>query len=1260
MKTFFTNRYISNIKNKLKPTFNFDCDSSDIRKKGILTLPEAWEKDCSRQLASEHVIDSLGFCGVRRDDCVLLTRITRKNNRLAEVILYLRLSDGVQYQLPHHPHVCVYNTDGRSFSAAGLNFEVIEPLRIWRIFFNGYLRKGVRATWDESESDVVEVRFNFIWHPIHGYMGFPEDFSVPSMVKLFAKQKTEPPSPYDLFTEDWQEQFGQLHGVITINNQNTELLLRGLKARKHGIPQGDQLTFSFQGVLHNGTTFHLFAECDNVLQNFVYGYLCTADSMKILPVNDYHIDFEMLMKNPEKFPDNSVINFIADGVKYTLKVERVSGMTVYSGQQWNRMVNIFSVKVNLNASEGEGIVEISVPNENQTHCPVTIQDSVPQLLDLTHITQCNEIVVDFSEENCKSSQIVGGKGSSLALMSSLDSQLKNFSIPDGFCLTKTAFDLHLKHNSHLNNAIAQLKYTAGHNHESLKDECDNMYAAVIATVLSEILKTTIVTKLEDLFGENYGTKRFAIRSSAVGEDGEELSAAGQNDTYLGVKGTENIFLAVVKCWASQFAYRSIEYKRQNGQPLYAGMGVVIQEMVNAEIAGVLFSRDPITGSSAKMVITSNFGLGESVVSASAEPDYIILRRTWNDKLHTTDDNVIGSKKNMITMNEDGDTKEIELDADQCSKLTVDNELASRPITGNNNLTDFEIMHEFDTVLRVDEESFSTANVGEVMPGSTTPVTFTSVSRAQVPFVQKMISWRVSCHRYDPTITEMFGIFYGHVMQETVMMKAWNLEKKKSAMTKAMEVGIYGRVLDDDDVTKIAIERFTNPPFRSKIYLMNMSLKGIISRKSLISDAVQRYQNYTDPSLSGQTAEETFNLIGQHLVDVEQAMIAHMSITMSSTVWNFLILNILSRGDGDFGLDQYSDFAYLVGSSNGAESGNVPFSLQELANAVSKEMDPSQFIALDPTEALKWLQNGDGEVSKKYNDFIERHGHRGLKEFDMSCVSWAMDPTQIVTVVKNMLKAPTLSVDKKDETLDDVISGIKTPLGPIQRRLLRWVLGKCRRGVCNRELTKSIVIKVYHGLRLGYRRLGKLMSEEGLIPDANLILFLTFDEIDRILKTRSPLLIQRAKQRMRLHPFMDRLRFEEMIKGIPVPIDENAQLPLSDGAVEIKGYPVSQGTIEGRARVITTFHDVHTIQPGEILIAHATDIGWSPYFPMLGGVVTELGGLISHGAVVAREFGLPCVVGAQNATRVFQTGDKVLLDASKGTITRISKCEDNEH
>ncbi|GAB6030504.1 hypothetical protein CHUAL_007366 [Chamberlinius hualienensis] len=1249
-KTFFTNRYVSSLKKKLKPTFDFDIKASDLRKKGILTLPEASEKDCPRQLSSEHVIDSLGFCGVRRDGCVLFTRITRKNNRLAEVMLYLRLSDGVQYQLPHHPHVCAYNTDGRSFSAAGLTFEVIEPLRIWRIIFNGYLRKGVRSTWDESESDVVEVRFNFIWHPIHGYMGFPEDFSVPSMVKLFAKQKTEPPSPYDLFTQDWQEQFGQLHGVITINNQNTELLLRGLKARKHGIPQGDQLTFSYQGVLHNGTTFHLFAECDNILQNFVYGYVCSPDSIRILPVNDYHIDFEMLKKNPETFPDNSVINFIADGVKYTLKVERVSGMTVYSGQQWNRIVNIFSVKVNLNASEGEGIVEISVPNENQTHCPVTIRDSVPQLLDLTHITQCNEIVVDFSEENCKSSQIVGGKGSSLALMSSLDSQLKNFSIPDGFCLTKTAFDLHLKNNSHLNNSIAQLKYTAGHNHGSLEDECKNMYAAVIATVLSEILKTTIVTKLEDLFGENYETKRFAIRSSAVGEDGEELSAAGQNDTILGVKGTENIFLAVVNCWASQFAYRSIEYKRQNGQPLYAGMGVVIQEMVNAEIAGVLFSRDPITGSSAKMVITSNFGLGESVVSASAEPDYIILRRTWNDKLHTTDDNVIGSKKNMITMNEDGGTYAIELDADQCSKLTVDNELASRPITGNNNLTFFEIMHEFDTVLRVDEEPFSTANVGEVMPGASTPVTVTSAMKAQGSLIHKMFIWKMPYHRYDPTIPYAVGLFYGHVMNERVQLKAWNFEKKKSALSKAVEVAFYGRVLDDDDVAKIASERFTKPPLKSQMFLMTMGLKGIFNGKKFLNDAVRQYQNYTDPSLSGDTAEKPLTSL---------AMLAHMYITMSSTTWNFMILNILSKGDGDFGLDQYSDFAYLVGSSNGAESGNVPFSLQELANAVSKEMDPSQFIALDSTEALKWLQNGDGEVSKKYNDFIERHGHRGLKEFDMSCVTWALDPTQIVTVVKNMLKAPTLSVDKKEKTLDDVISGIKTPLGPIQRRLLRWVLAKGRRGVCNRELTKSMVIKVYHGLRLGYRRLGKLMVEEGLIPDANLILFLSLDEIDRLLKTRSPLLIQRAKQRMRLHSYMDKLKFEEMITGFPVPIDDNVKLPLSDDAVEIKGYPVSQGIIEGRARVITSFHDVHTIQPGEILITYATDIGWSPYFPMLGGVVTEIGGLISHGAVVAREFGLPCVIGAQYATRVFQTGDMVLLDASKGTITKLEKHENNE-
>jgi pyruvate,water dikinase len=180
-----------------------------------------------------------------------------------------------------------------------------------------------------------------------------------------------------------------------------------------------------------------------------------------------------------------------------------------------------------------------------------------------------------------------------------------------------------------------------------------------------------------------------------------------------------------------------------------------------------------------------------------------------------------------------------------------------------------------------------------------------------------------------------------------------------------------------------------------------------------------------------------------------------------------------------------------------------------------------------------------------------------------------------------------------------------------------------------------------------------MVSEGRLPDEELIFFMTPWEISNLLKTRSPRIVARASKRCRLHDKIAALNVPEIIYG-PLNMDnelENSDdIPLS--STRVQGTPVSQGVVRGTARVVIDLKDAHVIQQGDILITRATDIGWSPYFPMLSGVVTEIGGLISHGAVVAREYGLPCIVSAIGATSVFKSGDQVIVNGTKGTIDKV--------
>jgi pyruvate,water dikinase len=214
-----------------------------------------------------------------------------------------------------------------------------------------------------------------------------------------------------------------------------------------------------------------------------------------------------------------------------------------------------------------------------------------------------------------------------------------------------------------------------------------------------------------------------------------------------------------------------------------------------------------------------------------------------------------------------------------------------------------------------------------------------------------------------------------------------------------------------------------------------------------------------------------------------------------------------------------------------------------------------------------------------------------------------------------------------------------------RPLVAWARSTVRK----REHTKSILVDVTNRFKKGYRLLGELMSRAGLLPDPDAVFFLTHQELGRRACGLEPELYRRALHRRRAFGRQHGLEFPHVSVGRPRPIEPSPARPASSSG--LVGKPVSPGVAEGRARVARTLEDAVSVQPGEILIAPVTDVGWTPYFNLIGGVATDVGSAISHGAVVAREYGLPAVVNLKSATRVFRTGDWVVLDGNKGTLER---------
>lgn len=220
-----------------------------------------------------------------------------------------------------------------------------------------------------------------------------------------------------------------------------------------------------------------------------------------------------------------------------------------------------------------------------------------------------------------------------------------------------------------------------------------------------------------------------------------------------------------------------------------------------------------------------------------------------------------------------------------------------------------------------------------------------------------------------------------------------------------------------------------------------------------------------------------------------------------------------------------------------------------------------------------------------------------------------------------------------------------------RLFIRFLLPLCKSSVQMREKSKSNYIAHIHEIRKAYRYLGNQMYEKGLLPDPEIIFYLSCSEVSQTLKENNFQAISKAIRRRRLQNEWKKYKFAELQFGVIRPIEDHTS-DVAKGP-SVTGTPVCEGNITAKACVVKDFSEVSKIQSGDILITHSTDIGWSPYFPILGGVCTELGGLISHGAVVAREYGLPCIVGAANATNVISDGDMINMNANTGVIVKVN-------
>ena len=377
---------------------------------------------------------------------------------------------------------------------------------------------------------------------------------------------------------------------------------------------------------------------------------------------------------------------------------------------------------------------------------------------------------------------------------------------------------------------------------------------------------------------------------------------------------------------------------------------------------------------------------------------------------------------------------------------------------------------------------------------------------------------------------------------------------------------------------------------------------------------------------------------------------HLSASAQSGTVYSAFMRIMTDGKRQPSAEDHHIASLLLKNIPDIESADAVKSLDRLAGEIQKDKEfTAQILTSSPLEALQLLKiHGPSNFVEKFNLFLKRHGHRCVRESELREKTWGEDPLQIISILQTRIGI------KSSRNIPDGHQKLLLPndLSAMKTMILKILLPVGRKAVARRETSKAYSIKIVDITRKAYRKLADKMLSAGLIDDADQIYFLTHEEVGKLILDKNSDWKEKANRRRHLLPETDAMYFDEVCYGKPEPIENNDNVEVSDGTMQ--GIPVSSGLVKAKARIVNTLDEAAALEPGEIMIASFTDIGWSPYFSIIAGLITEIGSPLSHGAVVAREYGIPAVVGVKGIKKMLKTGDLIELDGRKGIIT---KCEE---
>ena len=862
-------------------------------------------------------------------------------------------------------------------------------------------------------------------------------------------------------------------------------------------------------------------------------------------------------------------------------------------------------------------------------------------------------LVGFEEIDATQVALVGGKGANLGALSRID----GISVPAGFCVTTDAFRRVLAQSPSIDDRLDRLARLTPADREAIRALSAEIRRTIEAVAIPDDLATAITRSLARLGGQ----VACAVRSSATAEDLPTASFAGQQDTYLNVVGPAAILQHVSRCWASLFTERAVTYRlRQGVDQRTVRMAVVVQRMVFPHAAGILFTADPISGNRTLASVEATFGLGEALVSGLVNADRYTVRD--GEVVHKA----IGTKLRAVVAASAGGVRD----------QAIEPERQGRPA-----LTDAQVVRLVQLGRRI-----------EAQFGRPQDVEWCLVDDAFQIVQSRPITTLFPIPEAGDEENHVY-VSVGHGQMMTDAMKPLGLSVWQLTTPRPMaEAGSRLFV----DVTRA----LASPASRSGLLevmgrgdpLVRDALETVLARGDFIRLLPE--ENLGGPPASAASSPsaapapiETDPAIVTELIARNEASVATLRRDIrtksGSELLDFILADFqelrrllfdprshqvfMSAMDAASWLNE--QLLAWLGEKNAADT-----LTQSVPHNVTSEMGLALLDVADAIrphrEVVAFLRHveGDGfldelvhlaggrEARDAIQAWLDTYGMRCIGEIDITRPRWSERPSMLLPIIlghierfepgegKRRFEQGRQEARKKEE---DVLTRLRAlPDGERTAAEAKRMIDRVRTFIGYREYPKYGMVSRYFVYKQALLQEAERLVQGRVLRETEDIFYLRFDEIRDLVRT------QRVDARL----IRERRAAFATDQGLTPP-----RVLTSDGEAVAGGYrrddvpagalvglPVSAGTIEGRARVILDMAEAD-LEAGDILVTAFTDPSWTPLFVAIAGLVTEVGGLMTHGAVIAREYGLPAVVGVQDATRLIRDGQRIRVDGTDGYV-----------